>query len=161
MSSKDNRVAVIQLYESGKSAADIIKLLRMKRSTVFDAIKRYKELGTAKDRPRSGRPGNVTTPENLNKLRCRIRRNPEKSIRKIAKEMKIGRESVRKMIRSQGRGHYLDERMKRVRLENAQRLLKKKSFRSILFTDEKIFTIERAVNRQNDRQLLRKSIGLI
>lgn len=168
MSSKDNRIAIIALFESGKSPADIVKTLPVPRRTVYAAIKRYKELGTTDDRPRKGRPVTATTPENQNKLRHRIRRNPGKSMRKLAKEMKIGRESIRKMVRNNlkcrsyklGMGHYLDERMKHVRLVNAQRLLKKKTFCSILFTDEKIFTVERAVNRQNDRQILRNSQGL-
>jgi len=88
---------------------------------------------------------------------------------KLAKELKISRRSVARMVKNKlklrsyklGMGNYLDERMKRVRLENAQRLLKKKSFGSILFTDEKVFTVERAVNRHNDREIRRNSTGII
>ena len=169
MSRITNCVAVVKLFEKGKSPADIVKLLRIPRSTVYKAINRYEELGTTADRLRSGRPVTVTTPKNVKKLRSRIQRNPGKSMRKLAKEMKISFGTVHKMVRNKlklrsyklGRGHYLDERIKRVRLENAQRLLKKKSFGSILFMDEKIFTIERTVNHQNDRQLLRKSKDII
>lgn len=141
----------------------------MPRRTVYNIINRYKELGTTADRPRSGRPVTASTQQNVKKLRSRIKRNCRKSISKLAKEIKISRRSVHRMIRNKlklrsyklGKGHYLDDRMKKVRLENAQRLVKKKSFGSILFTDEKVFTIERIVNRQNDRQLLRKSAGFI
>lgn len=169
MSRENNRFVVVKLFESGKSAADIVQLLGMPRRTVYDAINRYKELGTTADRLRRGRPLTVTTRENVEKLRRRIRRNPGKSIRKLARELKMKRESVRLMVRKKlklrsyklGMGHYLDDRMKRIRLVNAQRLLKKKSCGPIVFTDEKVFTIERAVNRQNHRQLLRNSIGWI
>lgn len=159
---------MIELFKKGKSGGEIAKLLRIARSTVFNIIKRYKESGTAADRPRSGRPATAMTPENVNNLRCRIRRNPGKSMRKLAKELKINRESVRKMVRSSlklrsyklGKGHYLDERMKLLRLENSKRLLKMKSFRLILFTDEKLFTIQRAYNSQNDRELRRSRQGI-
>lgn len=40
-------------------------------------------------------------------------------------------------------------------------LPKKKSFESILFTDVKVFTTERLVNSQNDRQCLRNSMDII
>lgn len=40
-------------------------------------------------------------------------------------------------------GHYLDDRMKRARLENVRRLLKIKDFKSVLFIDKKIFTSDK------------------
>ena len=93
MSFKENRIAIIRLFDAGKTASNIIKDLNLPRQTVYDAIKRYKELGTTQDKPRSGRPRTATTPANLNKLRLRISRNPRKSMRKLAKE--IGRASCR------------------------------------------------------------------
>lgn len=163
----EKRLAVIELFKTGKSNSAISKALSMSIKTVQKAVKRYKKLGTAMDRPRSGKPKTVTTPEIINKVRCRIRRNSEESMRKMAKKLGISERSVRRIVKKKlkfqsyklGQGHYLDDKMKRRRLENANRLLKLRSFRSILFTDEKIFTIQRAINRQNDRQLLRKKSG--
>lgn len=54
--SKEQRCAVIELYKSGKQGSDIIKILKYPKSTIYDAIKRYKELGSIEDRDRSGRP---------------------------------------------------------------------------------------------------------
>lgn len=163
----ERRVTAIGLHKRGMKNSDISKTLGMPMRTVQKAVKRFKELGTTEDRPRSGRPATVTTPEMINKVRCRIRRNSEVSMRKLAKNLKIGRESIRKIVLNKlklrsyklGKGHFLDETMKRRRLENAMRLLTLRSFRSILFTDEKIFTIQRVVNQQNDRQLLRNRKG--
>ena len=159
MSSKNKREAVIELFKMGRSAAEIAKALIIPRRTVYDAVKRYKELGTSADHPWSGRPATATTPQNQNKVACRIRRNPEQSMQKMARKIGISKESVRRIVQNKlklrsyklGNAHFLNEEMKHHRLKNARRLLKMKSFSSILFTDEKIFTIEQAINPQNDQ----------
>lgn len=164
---KEQRTAVIEMFKTGKNAPAIAKILGVSRQTAHNAIKRYQELGTTEDRPRSGRPVTATTPENCNKVKCRVWRNSEQSMRKMAQSIGISKDSVRRIVTKQlrlrcykpGTGHFLDDRMKRVRLENARRLLKIENFRSVLFTDEKIFTVERPINRQNNRQLLRNQSG--
>lgn len=55
------REAIIEFYSAGMSIKKIINLLRVPKSTVYDAVARYKELGNAKDRPRSGRPRSART----------------------------------------------------------------------------------------------------
>lgn len=77
----------------------------------------------------------------------------------MVKGVRINREAVKNIVRmglklrsyKLGKSCYLDKRMKRVRLENAQHFHQKKSFGLILFTDEKVFRIE----------LLRNSQGII
>lgn len=57
-----------------------------------------------------------------------------------------------------GKCHYLNDKMKLNRLKKKENLLKNFSQgrqRCILFTDEKIFTVERQHNHQNDKQLLK------
>lgn len=170
MTLQEDRNAIISLHKQKMSASLIIKTLKLPRSTVYYAIKRFEETGNAQDRPRTGRPLTAVTPENINKIRCRIRRNSERSMREMAKSLGINRESVRIIVRIRlglrsyklGRGHYLTEKMKQKRLEKARkmkRLVAAGRHRSIVFTDEKIFTVERHHNAQNDRQLLRKSAG--
>lgn len=92
----------------------------MPRQTVYDATKRYQELGTSKNRSKSKRPVTATSLENINKICCRIRRNPEQSMRQIGKKMRISEGIVRKIIKKKlkcqsyklGNGHFLDEKKK-------------------------------------------------
>lgn len=167
MNAKENREAIFALHKKGKSVPFIIKTLNMPRSTVYKAVKRFNELGTSKDRPRSGRPVTASTPENVEKIRNRIRRNPDRSMRKMAKSIRINEKSVRIIVKKrlkllsykQGNGHFISEEMKINRLKKCRKLLRWGNFWSVLFTDEKIFTVERTRNCQNDRQILRNRKG--
>jgi len=73
----------------------------------------------------------------------------EKSVRTIVKK--------RLKLRSykHGDGHFISEAMTRNRLKKCRKLLRLRNFGTVLFTDEKIFTVKRTRNHQNDRQLLR------
>lgn len=163
------RPAIISLYLSGGSAAFISKVLKVPRRTVYDAIKRYKELGTLSDRTGRGRKLTVITPEMIKKIRERIRRNPRRSMRKMARELHISVNSVRTIVRRKlrmypyriQRVHMLTERMKAQRLQRCKKLLKRfanGTHRAIVFSDEKVFTLDPVVNRQNDR-ILSQNIG--
>lgn len=85
----------------------------------------------------------------------------------MPKDVKLDKQAGCKMVRDGlklcsyklGMGHYLDERMKRVRLQNARSLLKNESTGLILFMEEKVFTNKR-VNHQNDCELLQNSIDI-
>ena len=54
----------------------VIKQLKLPKSTVYDAVRRYKELGNTKNRPKSGRPRSCRTKSNIKAVRERVRRNP-------------------------------------------------------------------------------------
>ncbi|CAK9821600.1 Transposable element Tc3 transposase [Anthophora retusa] len=147
--------------------ADIVRTTGFKKSTVYDAVKRFKETGGSLDRPRSGRPATAVTPENVKKVRCRIYRNSERSMRKLAKDLKISEGSIRNIVHKKlkcysykiNRAHFLTDAMKEKRKERARRMIRLISgarLQKVLFTDEKIFTIESLHNRQNRRQLLKK-----
>lgn len=167
MDRKKVRLAVVQLHKGGMKTADIIRTTGYKKRTVYDAVKRYKETGGTADRHRSGRPTIATTPENINKVRCRIRRNPEVSMNKMATELGISRERVQNIVSRKlglrsykiAHVHFLNEAMKTKRLQKCRRmrqLVGNGRLSKVLFTDEKIFTIEPLHNRQNRRQLLKK-----
>jgi transposase len=167
MASKAKRPAVNTLHDEGVAPAEIARMLAIALSTVCRQIQRYKELGTAEDRHRRGRPATACTPANRAKIRKRIQRNPERSMRKMAKELGISKQSVRRLVEMKlgyhpyklQKAQLLTARMKLQRLQKARRLKRLAAagrHRSVLFTDEKIFTVERLHNHQNDRQLLRK-----
>jgi inhibitor of nuclear factor kappa-B kinase subunit alpha len=167
MSAKEKRGAVVALHNEGLSPSEISKRLEMDLSTVCKQIKRYKQLGTLEDRPRSGRPVTATTKKNKEIIRNRIRRNSQRSMRKMAKDLLISEGSVRKIVKTQlklhpyklSTAHHLTDQMKADRLKKVRkmkRLAAAGRHRSILFTDEKLFTVEQHHNHQNDRQLLPK-----
>ena len=59
------RDAIIGLYHAGTPISKIIKQLKVPKFTVYDAVRRYKELGFTKDRPKSGRPHSCRTKSNI------------------------------------------------------------------------------------------------
>ncbi|CAJ0950530.1 unnamed protein product, partial [Mesorhabditis belari] len=132
MNSKEDRekarITIVELHKNGKKPQKIMKATGYKKDMVYKALKRYRETGGITDRKGRGRPATVTTPQNFNKLRCRIRRNPEKSMRDMAKKLNLGRESVRLMICKKlklvpykiARAHFLDDPMKAKRLQRAR-----------------------------------------
>ena len=73
----DNRALIISMHLKNIRQCDIARQLLIPRQRVSETIKRYRELGNDQDRPRSGRPLTAVTPENINKVKCRIYRSPE------------------------------------------------------------------------------------
>ena len=164
------RPAIIDLHEKGFSATAISKRLAAPRSTVNLAILRYKELGTTADRPRKGKPATVSTPSLRKKVRKRLGRNTCRSVRQMAKQLNISRRTLGRIVKSElnlfpyklTKAHYLNEKNKQARLKKVKVLLKRAAagqHRTTLFTDEKLFTVQRAHNHQNDRQWLPKGSG--
>ena len=68
----DLRAGIIRLHEQGQKAREIARLLDVPPRTVYDAIKRFEETGSNKDRPRSGRPATAVTDENIQLIADKI-----------------------------------------------------------------------------------------
>ena len=77
----NKRHAIIELHRAEVSNSMIIKQLKVPKSTVYDTVTRFKELGDEKNRLRSGRPCTARTPEIIKAARERVGRNPKRSIR--------------------------------------------------------------------------------
>ena len=125
-------------------------------------IKRYQELGHEGDRPGRGRKRTVNTSRNRAVISKRVRRNPRVSMRKIARDTGMNRESVRLLAKKElGLQPYkrqkvqlLTDENKRTRLQRCRLLVHRAAgnkWENILFTDEKLFTVEQVHNPQNDR----------
>lgn len=136
------------------------KTLGADRVTVWRAIKRFEERRDLKDRHRSGRPRDKRTPACIKSVHEKIRQNPRRSMRKMAKEGSVFSTTMRRIIHN-------DLKMFPFRLERKQfltALTKEKSLRrsrmllrevntqtdEVVFSDEKMFTIEQSWNRKND-----------
>ncbi|KAM8718621.1 hypothetical protein ACLKA7_001348 [Drosophila subpalustris] len=68
--------------------------------TISKDIHRFDELGHEGDRPRKGRKITVKTPANRQIISKRVKQKPNVSIRKIARETQMKRETVRQMLRN-------------------------------------------------------------
>ncbi|KAI6652445.1 hypothetical protein LOD99_7459 [Oopsacas minuta] len=82
----------------------------------------------------------------------------------MAKDIQISRESMRRIVRSDlqmkayklNKCQLLSEQNKNKRLQRCKELVshfKNHAHRDILFSDEKLFTVEQVLNSQNDRIL--------
>lgn len=174
LSNEDRRSAVISLHEAGKSPTEIFRLLQnngYNRNFIKRTIQRFLETNSTEDRHRSGRPKSVSTTANIKRVRSRLRRNPKQSLRKMAQTTKINRESLRRIVKSKlnlrpfklQNAQHLTEQAKKTRLQRSQALLRRFAdgcHRNILFSDEKLFTIEQSFNSQNDRVWAAESSGI-
>ena len=159
---KELRVAIFRLFEEGKKKREISRLLKVPEATVRKPIKRFQETGSHKDHQGRGRKKTVNSATNRQKIKGRLQRNPKWLTRKLAKATGISRRSVQRIIKDDlhlkaykiQEVHLLTDKMKETRLKRS-RMLKRRfaagRHRSILFSDEKIFTIEQNHNHQNDR----------
>ena len=96
----DKRAAIIELHRAGKTNSEIVKLLKAPRSTVYHTVSRCKELQSTKDRPRNGRPRSSRTPKMINTVRARIRHNPKRSMRAMARDMNISEKTIRNIVKT-------------------------------------------------------------
>ena len=108
----------------------------------------------------------------INAVKARIRRNPKRSMRAMARDMNVSEKTIRNIVKidlkmssfkMQTRQH-LTDLQKEKRLARAKILLNKlkagTDTNEIIFSDEKLFTVESIFNRQNDRVLAKSSADI-
>lgn len=169
---KENRVAVIALHKCGHPPNTILKLLqnlKINKQFVYRTISRYNMTQSIDDRERSGRPRTIRTPAAIKAVKARITRNPVRKQKLMAIQMSIKRSTLKKIINDdlglhayrRRKGHMLNARLKAIRLARSRVLLKRyaqNGHKKILFSDEKIFTVEESFNCQNDKVYARNSL---
>lgn len=157
--------AVITLHELGKKPCEILKELKglkVNRMFIFRNIKRFVESGSTQKRYGGGRKPTATRPENIRKVRDRLRRNPRRSARKMAEDIGISKSSMGRILKLKlktkpfkiQKVQELNDKQKKIRLERSKELKRRCAageLPNIVFSDEKIFTVEQFVNKQNDR----------
>ncbi|KAI6648777.1 MhmaT1 transposase [Oopsacas minuta] len=171
---EQERSKIIELFQAGKNPSEIFNLLKFpnsRRKFITRTIERYEVTGGITDKPRSGRPRSVTTQRLKKVVRQRIRRNPRRSMSKMAKELRVSRRSIGRVVKNdlhmrsfkRKRVHHITTLVKAKRASRSKGLLKRHAIHglnSFLFSDEKLFTIEEATNPQNDR-IISSSISSI
>lgn len=158
------RTAIIRLHTLGHAPARIAETLRLPRMTVYRAIKRFEELGTSLDRPRRGRPRTARTTQLIETVRSRINRNARRSIRQMAQQLPLSRTSLGRIVTEElglrsyrtRKAAFLSARNKSERVKRCRDLLRRTQqgeHFNMVFSDEKLFTVEEVHNSQNVRVL--------
>ena len=70
----------------------------MSRETIPNTTKRYEELGSTNDRPRRGRTVAATVIQNVKFVREVVRKNPKRSLRKLAIALEISKSSMSRVV---------------------------------------------------------------
>ena len=151
------RIEIAALLRASHKKAEIAKQLNVSRMTVHRVAKRLEESESLKDRPRVGRPRVVKTAAIKKAFEC----EPTMKMTQLAKKQRISVSTVSRAVKHEGgkslkmiRKPLLTSAMKLKRLERSKRLLndmKNHGNRILIFSDEKTFTVDPVVNKQNDR----------
>lgn len=161
----EERCAIKLYHDKGFSEKEIIEKLMdldISRCKVYRTVKRLRETGSIADRPRSGRPRSSRTPELVNKVKCRLWRNRQQSIRMMAKKLNTSRTTLQRVVKKDlGLKPYKKRKVQGLtqqqlvkRMKRSQMLLKRfanQEIDHIVFSDEKLFGVEERVNSQNVR----------
>ena len=102
----EQRINIKFCVKLGKTATETLKMLRdvygdssMSRTRVFELHKRFVEgREDVEDDPKSGRPCTSTTDTNIKKVRQLLRSDRRLTIRVIANEVEIDKETVRTIL---------------------------------------------------------------
>ena len=166
---KLKREFVVNQFFKGKTRSQILqagKEMKLNRMFIKRTLDRFQETQSTEDRQRPGRPKSSRTPAAIKKIRDKIRKNPRQSMRKMAKEQGMSPRTMRRLVTGdlQMRPFKIQSRQllgtatKAKRLARAKLLRKKLrdgTLRNIVFSDEKLFTVQASFNHQNDRVLSR------
>ena len=161
----EKRAVVIAFFQQGKDHNEIYNLLDKKnysRQFIKYTINRYLETGTINDRKRTGRPRTVRTKKVIEKLKSAVKRNSNRSQRKLATQYKTTKTTIRNILTKdlglkafkKTKCHRLTTEQKKKRFTRSKKLLKSTHVidpENILFSDEKIFQLEAPYVPQNQR----------
>ncbi len=159
---KSVRELVVDSFQKGISQAEISKSLGIPKQTVSYTIKRFLETDSNEDRPGRGRKRTATSEKNQRRVERKIERNPNYSLRQLSSELNIHHASIHRIVREDlklksfkmFKGQLLNDKQKLIRLTKCKALKQRFSHdrhRQILFSDEKLFSIEESHNTHNDR----------
>ena len=129
---------------------------------VYKAVKRFRETGSCAPRIRSTSEKPIRTKELIKKVRERLRRNPSRSARKLAKDTSVSVSTMQRLLKDDlhvypykfTKRQLLSNATKKKRLDRAKVLIKRLVVGTrpqVLWTDEKLFTVQAIHNHQNYR----------
>lgn len=133
--------------------------LNLNRKFVYRTIKRLEDTGTVVPKKKTGRVRTKRTPAVIKVVRERVRRNPARSGRKMAHDLGMHHKTMQKILKDdlglkaykKQKTHGLSEKNIKNRVQRARKILRRHAGHNIIFSDEKLFTLEATLNKQNDR----------
>ena len=141
---------------------DKLKGLNVSDSKVYRVCRRLNEGRLSDNRHLSGRRRTVRTPAMIKRVRERMRRNPQRSVNKMASQLGISQRSAFRIVsedlglkaykKRKQHGLTLDQKAKR--LDRSEILLRehgRTDLEHLVFSDEKLFGVEESFNPQNTR----------
>ena len=150
--------------KKGLPPAKIFRLMKrfVSRGGVYKAVKRFRETESCAPRIRSTPEKPIRTKELIKKVRERLRRNPSRSARKLAKDTSVSVSTMQRLLKDDlhvypykfTKRQLLSNATKKKRLDRAKVLIKRLVVGTrpqVLWTDEKLFTVQAIHNHQNDR----------
>lgn len=152
------RIDISALIRAGKATGDIMKTLNVSKATVCRVRKRLADGEDLKDKPRSGRPLKIQ-PEAV-KAPFIFMSNPKMKMSELAKKKSVDPSTISKAVKKAGgkslrmiERPLLTQRHQEVREERCKRILAniKHNGNRVIFSDEKTFTVDPVINKQNDR----------
>ena len=157
-----HREAIARLAQNGEKASSISRRMKIPLRTVQRIVKQWKSTGNVTPKTSSGRPRSVNTRRVRGIIKKRVTRNDAVNMNSIAKDLNIARSTVQSIVKTSlglrsyrvFKGQHLSDDVKLKRLTRSKEMLKMLKVHDILWTDEKIFTVKKAHNSQNDRQLM-------
>ena len=153
------RSAICELRRAGHTPLKIIKLLKYPRQTVYDVCKRLDEMGKEQRSAHNSRRDRILKPTFLAGLKRSIKANPAVPMTELEKKRSVSVMTIKRGINklgfnsyARGKKHLLTEKMKEIHFNWCKlilNLLKSNPSKIKFFSDEKIFTVDRASNRRN------------
>ena len=147
------QTAIVELSKSGKSPGDIVKILNVNRMLVWRMLKQFKSTGLIKNSPGQGLPRSARTEKLMKSTREKLRRNPRRSLRHLAKEVKVSIGTVSTILHTDLKTspykHLLSESSVEKRKQRAQIILSRitaGTLPNLVFSDEKKFDIQQHIN---------------
>ena len=142
------RKKIAQRIKAGDKVKDIADWFQVTRKTVHKVKTVYVVSGDFSDCPKQGRPCTTRTEVNIAAVKAKIDMNPQNNIRKIARELKVNRNSVSTIVckvlglcsRACTKVQGLTAQQRAKQLHRCRRLLnmlKKKNNKVKVFSDEK------------------------
>ena len=136
--------------------------MKLNRMFIKRTLDRFQETHPTEDRQRPGRPNSFRSLAALKKIRDKNRKNLRQSMRKMAKEQGMSPRTMRRLVTGDLRmrpskiqsRELLGAAIKAKRLARAKLLcgkLRDGTLRNIVFSDEKMFTVQASFLHQNDR----------
>ncbi|CAF4063701.1 unnamed protein product [Rotaria magnacalcarata] len=97
-----DRLIVQKYFQRGLTGGQVfrhVEQLGITRNGVYRIISRLCDTGSIQGRPRTGRPRTFRSKKRIKRIREKIRRNPERSARKLAMEEDIDNRSMRGILK--------------------------------------------------------------